>query len=87
MFVVSKLEVSYRQPAYLDDELQATASITAVGGATIGLFQSVRRGETVLVEGDVQIACVDCETGRPRRLPHLLRRQAEASLSAKGDTA
>ena len=87
MFVVSKLEVSYRQPAQLDDELQATASITAVGGATIGFFQSVRRGETVLVEGDVQIACVDCETGRPRRLPHLLRRQAEASLSAKGDTA
>ena len=87
MFVVSKLEVSYRQPAQLDDELQATASITAVGGATIGFFQSVRRGETVLVEGDVQIACVDCETGRPRRLPHLLRRQAEASLSAKRDTA
>ena len=87
MFVVSKLEVSYRQPAYLDDELQATASITAVGGATIGFFQSVRRGETVLVEGDVQIACVDCETGRPRRLPHLLRRQVDASLSAKGDTA
>ena len=87
MFVVSKLEVSYRQPAYLDDELQATASITAVGGATIGLFQSVRRGETVLVEGDVQIACVDCETGRPRRLPNLLRRQADASLSAQGDTA
>ena len=87
MFVVSKLEVSYRQPAQLDDELQATASITAVGGATIGFFQSVRRGETVLVEGDVQIACVDCETGRPRRLPHLLRRQADASLSAQGDTA
>ena len=87
MFVVSKLEVSYRQPAQLDDELQATASITAVGGATIGFFQSVRRGETVLVEGDVQIACVDCDTGRPRRLPHLLRRQADASLSAQGDTA
>ena len=87
MFVVSKLEVSYRQPAQLDDELQATASITAVGGATIGFFQSVRRGETVLVEGDVQIACVDCETGRPRRLPHFLRRQADASLSAQGDTA
>ena len=87
MFVVSKLEVSYRQPAQLDDELQATASITAVGGATIGFFQSVRRGETVLVEGDVQIACVDCGTGRPRRLPHLLRRQADASLSAQGDTA
>ena len=45
MFVVSKLEVSYRQPAHLDDELQATASITAVGGATIGFFQSVRRGK------------------------------------------
>ena len=86
IFVVSKLEVSYRQPAHLDDELQVTASITAVGGATIGFFQSVMRGETVLVEGDVQIACVDCDTGRPRRLPHVVRRQADASLSALGDT-
>ena len=87
MFVVSKLEVSYRQPAHLDDELQATASITAVGGATIGFFQSIRRGETVLVEGDVQIACVDSETGKPRRLPHLLRCQADSSFAAQGDTA
>lgn len=85
MFVVSKLSVSYRQPAHLDDELHATALITAVGGATIGFFQSVRRGETVLVKGDVQIACVDCDTGRPRRLPHVLRCQADANLSAQGD--
>lgn len=87
MFVVSKLSVSYRQPAHLDDELHATALITAVGGATISFFQSVRRGETVLVEGDVQIACVDCDTGRPRRLPHVLRRQADANLSAQRDRA
>jgi tol-pal system-associated acyl-CoA thioesterase len=87
MFVVAKLSVSYRQPAHLDDELHATALITAVGGATIGFFQSVRRGETVLVEGDMQIACVDCDTGRPRRLPHVLRRQADANLSAQGDRA
>ncbi|GIR71246.1 MAG: hypothetical protein CM15mP74_24970 [Halieaceae bacterium] len=86
MFVVSKLEVSYRQPAHLDDELQATASITAVG-VRPSVFSICKERETVLVEGDVQIACVDCDTGRPRRLPHLLRRQADASLSAQGDTA
>ena len=87
MFVVSKLSVSYLQSAHLDDELHAAASITSVGGATIGFLQSVRRGDTVLVEGDVQIACVDCDTGKPRRLPHALRRQADASLSAQGDGA
>ena len=81
-FVVSDVSLSYKEPARLDDQLHATAVISAVGGATINFHQSVRRDDTVLVTGDIQIACVDRGTGRPTRLDAALRKQVEATLPA-----
>ena len=81
-FVVSDVSLSYKEPARLDDQLHATAVISAVGGATINFHQSVRRDDTVLVTGDIQIACVDRGTGRPTRLDAALRKQIEATLAA-----
>ena len=78
-FVVSDVSLSYKEPARLDDQLQATAVISAVGGATINFHQTVRRDDTVLVAGDIQIACVDRGTGRPTRLDAALRQQIEAA--------
>ena len=81
-FVVSDVSLSYKEPARLDDQLDATAVISAVGGATINFRQTVRRDDTVLVAGDIQIACVDRGTGRPMRLDAALRKQIEATLAA-----
>ena len=81
-FVVSDVSLSYKEPARLDDQLHATAVISAVGGATINFHQKVRRAGAVLVSGDIQIACVDRGTGRPTRLDAALRRQVEATLGA-----
>ena len=81
-FVVSDVSLSYKEPARLDDQLHATAVISAVGGATINFHQTVRRDDTVLVGGDIQIACVDRGTGRPTRLDAALRKQIEATLAA-----
>ena len=81
-FVVSDVSLSYKEPARLDDQLHATAVISAVGGATINFHQKVRRAGAVLVSGDIQIACVDRGTGRPTRLDAALRKQVEATLGA-----
>ena len=81
-FVVSDVSLSYKEPARLDDQLHATAVISAVGGATVDFRQTVRRDDTVLVAGDIQIACVDRGTGRPTRLDAALRKQVEATLVA-----
>ena len=81
-FVVSDVSLSYKEPARLDDQLYATAVISAVGGATINFHQTVRRDDAVLVAGDIQIACVDRGTGRPTRLDAALRQQIEATLAA-----
>ena len=80
-FVVSDVSLSYKEPARLDDQLHATAVISAVGGATINFHQTVRRDDAVLVAGDIQIACVDRGTGRPTRLDAALRKQIEATLA------
>ena len=69
MFVVRDVAVSYRLPARLDDELEATARIKRLRAAGIVFRQTVRRGDEVLAEGDVTIACVDRADGKPRRLP------------------
>ena len=81
-FVVSDVSLSYKEPARLDDQLHATAVISAVGGATINFHQKVRRADAVLVAGDIQIACVERGTGRPTRLDAALRKQVEATLAA-----
>lgn len=83
MFVVSSLALTYRQPAKLDDQLEATASVVAVKGATIQFAQSVKRGGRCMVEGDVTIACVDRVSGKPRRLSPELKQQLEARMEYK----
>ena len=81
-FVVSDVSLSYKEPARLDDQLPATAVISAVGGATVSFRQTVRRDDTVLLAGNIQIACVDRGTGRPTRLDADLRKQIEATIAA-----
>jgi 4-hydroxybenzoyl-CoA thioesterase len=85
MFVVSNLSLQYRQPARLDDHVEATVKTAQVGGATIDFIQTVRRDEMTLVEGRVQIACVDRCSGRPRRLEPSIRARLTALLQ-QGET-
>jgi tol-pal system-associated acyl-CoA thioesterase len=72
MFVVRDISVRYLVPARLDDEIEATARVTGVGGASLELEQLLRRGGELLAEGRVSLACVGREGLRPRRLPPAL---------------
>ena len=69
MFVVRDVTLQYHQPARLDDALTATAGIGKLGGASMVFSQAVKRGEELLVTGDVTVACVDRAGVKPRRLP------------------
>ena len=84
-FVVSNLSVSYLMPAKLDDEIMATAIAQRVGGATIEFTQRIHRGDNVLLTADVQIACVDQTTGRPRRLQGDIRERLLAAMTTEGN--
>ena len=85
MFVVSDLGIAYRAPATLDDELEATARLTGLRGASLVLEQSVRRGGDPLVDATVTLACVSPQTLAPRRIPKAMLATLRAALDSPGD--
>ena len=79
LFTVVSIQVDYRSPARLDDELEITCEPRPEGAASLRFAQRVYRKATAgaaavpLLEADVRVACVDARTLKPRRLPQFLR--------------
>jgi acyl-CoA thioester hydrolase len=79
LFTVVSIQVDYRAPARLDDELEITCEPRPEGAASLRFAQRVYRkaaagaAAVALVEADVRVACVDARTLKPRRLPQFLR--------------
>ena len=69
IFVVLDTQVSYRQPARLDDTLEITVEPARAGAASLVFAQRAWRGAELLAEGTIRVACVDAGTLKPRRLP------------------
>jgi acyl-CoA thioester hydrolase len=71
-FTVSHIEVAFRLPARLDDELEATVEISELRRASLRFTQLLRdksRPERVLATAEVRVACVDARSFKPRMLP------------------
>jgi len=75
LFTVVSVQVDYRAPARLDDELEISCRPQAEGMASLRFLQDIHRAGSarrLLVEANVRVACVDAHTFRPRRLPDFL---------------
>lgn len=72
MFVVRGAQARYFSPARMDDALTITAQLKSLGRASLVFHQKVLRGDTVLVGGDIDIACVKRSDMKPRALPERL---------------
>jgi acyl-CoA thioester hydrolase len=79
VFTVVSLNIDYRRPAKLDDELIVTCEPSLEGAVTIRFAQKIHRRDlpdsgngALLAEASVRVACVDAATLRPRRLPDFL---------------
>jgi acyl-CoA thioester hydrolase len=68
LWVALKHEITYRRPAFLDDEIIATVLLEKVQGARAFYQTVIRRGEEVLAEVKSSWCCLDAETRRPARL-------------------
>ncbi|MFV0477160.1 MAG: tol-pal system-associated acyl-CoA thioesterase [Parahaliea sp.] len=79
MFVVRDVAISYRLPARLDDELLASVTVLALRGASMRLWQRVCRGNQILAEGEITIACVDRAGVKPRRIPGDIVKQLQTA--------
>ncbi|HXF46302.1 MAG TPA: tol-pal system-associated acyl-CoA thioesterase [Burkholderiaceae bacterium] len=71
-FVVAQLEVQYRKPARLDDELTITARVARLARSYLVFEQRALRAHELLAAAHVKVACVDTELFAPARLPATL---------------
>lgn len=72
LFAVSRLAIKYRSPARLGDKLAVGVKLLTCRRASLELIQEVARDsieKELLCHSQVQIACLDAETLRPRSIP------------------
>lgn len=67
-YVVAAMDLRFRAPARLDDDLIVVSRVTEMRGALCAVHQRVMRGTETLVEADVSVALIG-SNGRPKRQP------------------
>lgn len=72
LFVVRTVALQYRRPARFNDLLRVASRVVDAHGAEMVFEQTVAREarpDEALCSGRIEIACVDPETFRPKRIP------------------
>ncbi len=77
VFVVTRAEIDFRGAARLGDRLEATVAFEPAGRAQLAARQTVRRGDEVLVDARIRLACLARDGWKPARVPHELARLME----------
>lgn len=75
LFVVTEVDVKYRKPAKLDDELVVSVSAVPKGRTSMAVTQQITRKaspEEILTVGTVVVTAIGRD-GRPRRLPAAIK--------------
>ncbi|MBC7985942.1 MAG: acyl-CoA thioesterase [Sphingomonadaceae bacterium] len=68
LWVALKHEITYRKPAFLDDNVVASVVVEKIQGASAFYDTIIRRGEEVLATVKSRWCCLDAETLRPARI-------------------
>jgi acyl-CoA thioester hydrolase len=80
VFVVHHVEIEYRRPARLGDELDATLTLIELHRARMVAMQDVLRGDAVFTSARVRLVCLDRSNWRPIRIPATLHGRLESLL-------
>ena len=67
-YYVAEVDIKYRKPARLGDDLLVVSTVEAVRAASVDIHQRVMRGQEVLTDARVTAAFLDRD-GRPQRQP------------------
>jgi acyl-CoA thioester hydrolase len=68
VYAVAEVQIRYRAPAKLDDELLVVSAVREVRAASCLIHQRVMRGAEILTDASVTAAFLSPE-GRPKRQP------------------
>ena len=72
VFVVRAMDIDFRAPARLDDQLQVSVRLLECRGASFSVGQRIERDGALLVEARVRIAALRASDFRPRPIPDAL---------------
>ena len=84
VFAVRSCEIDYRRSARLDDALEVASTLVHLGGASLHVAQSIRRGDEDLVMVTVRLVCMHL-TGGAMRLPPAIRAILQDHFSQEAD--
>ena len=73
-WVALKHEITYRKPAFIEDDVIASTVLESFKGARAFYSTVIKRGEDVLAEVKSAWCCIDAETLRPARIDDGMRR-------------
>lgn len=79
LFVVHSMQLQFKKPARLDDELQVFSQLMEMGRGSFSCRQHIMRDETVLIEAQVKVACVDADSFKPTGIPARIKIALESS--------
>ena len=68
LWVALKHEITYRKPAFLNDEVIATVVLEKVEGVRAFYSTLIKRGDELLAEVKSSWCCIDAVTLRPARI-------------------
>jgi acyl-CoA thioester hydrolase len=77
-FAVRSVAAEYLKPARLDDQLSVDTAVAELGGAQLVFVQRIVRGEHLLLDAKIRVACIDPATGRAKRIPPAIHAQLAA---------
>ena len=69
LLVVRAMRLDFLRPARLDDLLDVTVTPVDAKGAGLRCRQTIRHGEHLLLEAEVDVACLRAADFRPTRIP------------------
>lgn len=81
IFVVRSMQIKYVQPARFNELLVVSSRLAELGRSRFVFEQKLLRGEEMLNQAKVEVACVAESTFRPTALPTHIRQQFEKVLS------
>ena len=67
-YALSEVNLKYKSPARLDDDVVIETTCTELGAASCRMHQVARRGTEVLCEASLRVGFISLD-GRPRRQP------------------
>lgn len=80
-FVVHEVALKYHSPAVLDDLIDVTAVLVATSRVRFEMTQQIYRGDELLVEGRVKVACVNALSKRPQGMPKAMSTTLKSQIS------